>query len=60
MNSAIAISNSLQHGREAAALAPAAEQGAPLDRSLLLVLLLAAAAWLVPISIIWLVWQLLT
>lgn len=60
MNSAIAVSNSLQRGREAAAVAPATVQGAGLNRSLLLILVLAAAAWMVPISVVWLVWHLLS
>ena len=59
MNAAIAVSNSLQHGREQSIAPPAAEQGMALDRSLLLIPVLAAAAWLMTIAVLWLAWCLL-
>lgn len=57
MNSAIAASNPLQHAREQA---PAFEEQVALGRSLLLIPLLAGAAWAITIGLIWLGWQSLT
>lgn len=54
MNSAIAASNPLQHAREQA---PAFEEQVALGRSLLLIPLLAGAAWAITIGLIWLGWQ---
>ncbi len=59
MNPAMAVSSPLQHGTGKAAAVPGSEERAPLGRSLLLIPLLAAAAWIVTIGPVWLAWQLL-
>lgn len=57
MSPAVAVLSPLRSGQDEGFTAPPPEDRATLDRSLLFIPVLAAAAWALPIGAIWLAWQ---